>query len=126
VAVSYRTLYRKYKIKVPSSYEFSLFDMTFSIGYCEQIAASFSISGVTGSDTRDITINIQDYSSDVNLENASVYVDGSYKGTTDSDGNINLNNVAVGDHTLRMTKRPGYLDSDLDDLDNDTFTVTAE
>jgi len=92
---------------------------------CGIKSLSVTIDEAAGVGIRDITINITDYATEVDLEGATVYVDGSSKGTTDSDGNVDVNNVSVGDHTLRITKS-GYLNSDLDDLANDTFTVTAE
>ena len=91
---------------------------------CDRKTLSVTIAGA-GSGARNVTINIKDYATEVDLETATIYVDGSYKGGTDSDGNVYISNVSVGDHTLRITKS-GYLNSDLDDLANDTFTVTAE
>jgi len=70
----------------------------------------------------DITINVKDYISDVDVEGVAVSIDGVPQGNTDSDGLLNVPRVAVGDHTIKMTK-DGYQDSDLDDLGNDTFTV---
>ena len=71
---------------------------------------------------RDIVINVQDYSDDSDLEDVTVYIDGVSQGTTDSDGNITINDIAVGGHTLKMTKT-GYYDSDADTLYNDFIMV---
>jgi len=75
------------------------------------------------SPTRTITINITDYVSEGDVEGASVYLDGSLQGTTDEDGEITLEDVAIGTHTLKITKT-GYVDSDEDELLNDYLVVT--
>jgi len=75
------------------------------------------------SPTRTITINITDYVSADDVEGASVYLDGTLQGTTDSDGEIDLEDVAIGTHTLKITKT-GYVDSDEDELLNDYLVVT--
>ena len=73
--------------------------------------------------TRDITIHIADYIDATELQTVSVYIDDVLKGTTDADGELDVDSVAVGGHTLKLTKT-GYLDSDNDDLLNDYIVVT--
>jgi len=73
--------------------------------------------------TRTITIDVTDYISGVDLETVSVYLDGVLKGTTDASGEITIAEVAIGGHTLKLT-RTGYVDSDLDTLLNDYVLVT--
>jgi len=75
------------------------------------------------SPTRTITINITDYVSEADVATASVYVDGALKGTTDANGEIDISGIAIGTHTLKVTKT-GYVDSDLDELLNDYLVVT--
>jgi len=75
------------------------------------------------SDTRDITIHISDYIDTTELEDVSVYIDDVLKGTTDASGELDIDDVAVGGHTLKLTKT-GYLDSDADTLLNDYIMVT--
>lgn len=72
--------------------------------------------------TRTITIRVTDYVSDVELETVTVYIDNVDKGTTDANGELNVSNVSVGGHKLKLTKA-GYLDSDDDDLFNDYIMV---
>jgi hypothetical protein len=74
------------------------------------------------STTRSITINVKDYVDLTDLEDVSVYLDGSLEGTTDSDGNITIADVAIGGHALKLTKSV-YTDSDADDLYNDFIMV---
>lgn len=71
---------------------------------------------------RDITISIKAYVDDSDIANASVYIDDVYVGVTDADGEINVSDVTVGGHALKVTAT-GYVDSDDDDLLNDYFVV---
>ena len=65
--------------------------------------------------TRDVTINVSDYTGGAVIEGVTVYIDDVSQGTTDANGNITCSDVEVGVHTLKMTKT-GYQDSDTDDL----------
>ena len=71
---------------------------------------------------RNITIDISDYVDDDDIAGASVYIDGTLYGVTDSDGELDVVNIAVGSHSLKVTKS-GYIDSDTDNLLNDDFVV---
>jgi len=73
--------------------------------------------------TRDITIHVADYIDATELETVSVYIDSVLKGTTDANGELDIDDVAVGGHALKLTKT-GYLDSDADTLLNDYIVVT--
>ena len=73
---------------------------------------------------QDVTITVKDYATDVIVSSAQVYVDGGYVGTTDSNGELFISQLAVGDHTLRITAT-NYQNSEDDELSNDTFTVSA-
>jgi len=73
--------------------------------------------------TRDITIHVADYIDAGELEDVTVWIDDVNKGTTDSSGELDVDDVAVGGHTLKLTKT-GYLDSDADTLLNDYIVVT--
>jgi len=73
--------------------------------------------------TRDITIHVADYIDASELQTVSVYIDDVLKGTTDSSGELDVDGVAVGGHTLKLMKT-GYLDSDADTLLNDYIVVT--
>jgi len=73
--------------------------------------------------TRDITIHIADYIDASELQTVSVYIDDVLKGTTDANGELDVDDVAVGGHALKLTKT-GYLDSDADVLLNDYIMVT--
>jgi len=79
----------------------------------------------TGGDTdpRSVTLTIYDYQTDAVVDGAAVYVDGTHRGVTDAAGQITVTGLLVGSHTLKVTKT-GYVDSDLDALANDSFTVS--
>jgi len=123
--ISYYTLYKTYGVNVPASYTLSTIQVAFRFATCGVKGISISVSGTDDSALRrDITLNVKDWATEVDVSGVTVYVDGTWKGSTDGDGNISLSNITVGDHTLRLTKS-GYLNSDLDDLANDSFTVSS-
>jgi hypothetical protein len=72
--------------------------------------------------TRTITIRVTDYVDSSELQTVTVYIDGVDKGTTGADGELDISNVTVGGHELKLTKA-GYLDSDVDTLFNDFIMV---
>jgi hypothetical protein len=72
--------------------------------------------------TRDVVLNISNWSSSANVDEVDVEIDGEWVGKTDANGNITALALDKGDHTVKLTK-DGYLQSDLDDIENSTFTV---
>jgi len=77
----------------------------------------------TAGATRDITIKITDYIDTTELETVTVWIDSVNKGATDANGELDIDDVAVGGHALKLTKT-GYLDSDADTLLNDYIVVS--
>ena len=75
-----------------------------------------------GSVTRTITIRVTDYVDSAELADVTVFLDSVNKGTTDANGELDVADVSVGGHELKLTKA-GYLDSDADDLFNDYIMV---
>ncbi|MFA5049123.1 MAG: hypothetical protein WC516_08920 [Patescibacteria group bacterium] len=86
------------------------------------LSVSTTVTSMENAVFRDVTINIKDYTSDVAVGDVEVYIDDVYRGTTDPLGNITLQDLQTGDHTLRLVAS-GYMSSDEDDLANETFTV---
>jgi hypothetical protein len=135
ITIAYTSIVVIYRFVLSSSYKeptLTFWGTPYGIGRAAcstPVVLSMSIpsnpgGGETPSSSRlDITINITDYVSGVNLDGASVWIDGSYEGQTDTNGLLNVANVPVGDHTIKITK-PGFQDSDQDNLANDTFTVS--
>ena len=74
--------------------------------------------------SKNLVLVVKDFATEVAVQGASVYADGSYRGYTNSDGELYLYNIAIGDHTIKLIAA-GYLDSDEDELANDTFTVSS-
>lgn len=102
-------------------------DYWFYIYDGQRVIHSFKIS-ITGTDEdtssefREVTLHISDWVSEASLDGASIYIDGNYKGLTDSEGKWTWTRAAVGYHTIKIVKS-GYVNSDEDDLDNDEFVV---
>lgn len=75
---------------------------------------------------RDIELLIVDYCTEAVLPDAVVTISGpngySYTGAASSTGIVSLPGLYPGEYTIKTIK-PGYLDSDLDAIANDRFTV---
>lgn len=125
--IAYYTSYQDYTFQIPPSYTGTSFSVSVSFGNCEsgdEETLSIDISNVgTSSEFRDITVTVKDYVTGTAISGASVWIDNVSKGTTNASGLLNVSNVSVGDHTIKITAS-GYEDSDLDDLSNDSFVVS--
>lgn len=89
--------------------------------------ATTTISYDTGLGGEPVPINllVKDFCSDEKVNDVDVYLDGVYVGETNGNGKIYLGMMVPNTiHQLKMT-RSGYIDSDLDVLHNDSFTVPA-
>jgi len=122
--VVYNTDFQDYKVAIPSTWVSTKFPIWFSFSTCDTKTLELDVTGAGGELFRDITINVKDYATEVAVESAMIYIDEVYAGTSDVDGNLTIDNIAIGDHNIKLTKT-GYIDSDLDDLANDTFTVSV-
>ena len=123
--VSYKTAYKVFFDVIPSTY--SSTTITFTAGFAEcsgttPIESTITNIGTSG-ERRDITITVKNFATSAVLEDVSIWIGGAYKGDTNASGQLVVSNVLVGSHSIKMTKS-GYLDSDLDDIANDTFTVS--
>lgn len=130
-SVTYYTQYQKMKTSVPETWKSTYFDITVPMDHCDDpLELSLSVDeaeeSATGAETatRNILIQVQNWATAESVEGAQVYVDGSLVGITDELGQIGIDQIEVGDHTLKITKS-GYVDSDRDELANDSFTVTS-
>ena len=73
-----------------------------------------------------VELLVSDFCSDEQVEDVEVFLDGFSIGYTNAEGKIFLGELMQGSqHQLKMI-RNGYVDSDLDILLNDTFTVPVE
>ena len=75
---------------------------------------------ITG--TVEVVLKVKDACSGVVLPDADVWLNGEYRGKTDSYGYINLGKLNNGTYSLKTVKS-GYQSSDSDIISNDKFTV---
>lgn len=72
---------------------------------------------------RTVTLEIYNHQTEAIVAGADVYVDGDFLGVTDENGQITTGLLEVGTtHTLQVIA-DDYIDSDLDDIANDSFIV---
>ncbi len=117
----YKSYYYDGSVSVPTTYsgEFTVYVQT----VCgELLSLSTNIVDLFSGEYRRVTLNIADYTSEVAVGSAKVYIDGNYRGTTSTNGVLIIPYLQTGDHTIRIVA-PGYQDSDDDELANETFTV---
>jgi hypothetical protein len=76
----------------------------------------------SGDGTVETILHVRDACTNVLLSDAHVWVNGGYRGKTDSGGYINLGMLSPGKYQL-LTKKEGYQDSDGDIIANDSFIV---
>jgi hypothetical protein len=125
-AIDYESLSGELYAPIP----WSFVGKSFSIYLDTNSGSTMSISKTVNNtdipievDKKDISILVKDFATDVIIPNADVVVDGISRGSTDADGIITIIGISVGDHTIKITAS-NYLDSDEDELANDTFTVS--
>ncbi len=83
--------------------------ITFAGSDCETTAGS-------------VTITVIDYTTGLPLSGASVAIDGIGKGTTGTDGKLNVGNLSTGSHSIDIQKS-GYASTGSDCIDNSDFVL---
>ena len=85
------------------------------------------IGGTSGVAYRDVTLVYTDIVTEIAVADATVIIDEDLEteqtGTTDILGKVTFLTVKTGTHYIKSTKL-GYLDTDADDLDNNSILVT--
>lgn len=121
--VSYKTEYETWSTSVPQDCQEPIITINFGFsgGCTGSVTISVNPADEEESDQRTTYFTIKNYVGGTVLEGVSIYVDNIFKGVTNADGQLSVD-LPIGDHILKMTK-PGYTDSDQDDLDNSDFTV---
>lgn len=100
-----------------------------SVHFEDRSAEATAEWNVAGSDEpvipglRTVTLYFDNYHTDAMISGASVWLDGEYVGDTDASGAITIEGVEAGSHDVKATAT-GYTDTDLDELPNDTITVS--
>lgn len=78
----------------------------------------------TGEGTVSVMFKVKDACTGVALPDAHVWLNGDYKGVTDSSGFIDFGYLNPGTYQVKCTK-DGYQDTDTDVIANDSFTVES-
>ena len=125
--VTYRTQFDVFRFKAPSSYDGSL---TVWFIFKDDRIGQKQLSGEIGdaeeeapTGFKDITVISESYITEVAIPGSSIWIDEVNRGVTDENGRLLVEDLAVGDHTFRMTA-DGFTPTDEDDLTNDSFTVS--
>ena len=71
----------------------------------------------------DITVIYKDFVTGAPIGEARVWVDDKYIGQTNSNGEIDVEQISSGKKHLIKASRPGYLNTDSDSLTNDSFII---
>ncbi len=71
---------------------------------------------------RNITLKVIDHSTETAVAGAEVSIDGTVAGSTDENGELRVDGVATGDHTISISA-DGYLSTDEDELSNESISV---
>lgn len=123
--ITYTTRYDRWKISSPSEADIMVYAV--GTGDCEDTKASLTIQfrdDCEGVQNNYVTLTFKDYITGAIITGASVWVDGVYRGTTDSNGQIYLGLMTSGTHTIRAT-HPSYSGTEADLLGNDSFVVSG-
>jgi hypothetical protein len=118
-SVSYHTQFYEYEVTIPSDWDNEAFLIWFTFTGCstQDIEITLDPGGNTST-----TLNISNYYSSAVIEGVRVVVDDVWVGNSDADGNVAIPKISRGSHSVKVTKE-GYLDSDLDDIENSSFVV---
>lgn len=79
-------------------------------------------ANTTAGELRNIVMSVRDKDTNAMIPGAAVFIDGLSMGLADSEGLLPVEQIETGIHTLKITAT-GYLDTDVDDLNNETFEV---
>lgn len=90
-------------------------------GAAAYIAVDYTEDEIDSS-SRIVILTARDAASREIIPNAEIFLNGSYRGLTDGGGMINLGRLKKGLYSL-LVKKEGYLDTDKDNLRNDSFRV---
>jgi hypothetical protein len=107
--VRYRSSFQRYKTNVPATYRGSNFEVWFEVGDCAIISVNRDVAASLQDDqiNEDVTLTVIDNASEAELSGVSVSIDGTSRGTTNASGQLQVTGLAVGTHTIELTKS-GY------------------
>jgi len=125
IRLNYTTRYDRWKISSPEEADV----VVYALGKppCEDTSASLTIEfreNCAESEDNYVTLTFKNYNTGELIVGASVWVDGVYRGLTNSQGKLYLGLMAGGTHTVRAT-HPNYSPTQADLLGNDYFVVSG-
>jgi len=127
VKISYLSEFKTGIANIPESFSgipFSVY-LQKKNGEILSVSKTVSLNDITTNKTKDVTLTIKDFATEIVIPYAAISIDDVYRGSTNENGILTIQNLAVGNHTIRIVAS-GYLDSDEDELANDTFTVSED
>ena len=71
---------------------------------------------------RNITLKVIDHSTETAVAGAVVSIDGTVAGSTDANGELQVDGISTGDHAISISA-DGYLSTDEDELSNESISV---
>jgi len=104
--------------------EYCLEALLGAFGITEDIRINVGDGNVPGdvSQPSIVIIGPKSFCTSLPVPGSSVYVDGTLRGVSDPSGNLVVGLLAAGSHTLKIVS-PGFIDTDADDLSNDSFVI---
>lgn len=69
-----------------------------------------------------VVIELRDYVTDLPISSGTIYINGTQYSVNSSTGRTSIGYRSTGTYTFKATS-PGYQDTDLDTLNNDSFTI---
>ena len=129
IKIKYLTRCLRYLItsSEPGKGVFVVKDLNYDEGSnCSQYFFSiYSIGTEAGIQIYDITLIYKDFVTGETLPDVQVWVDGVYRGTTDTNGEILVENLAPDIQHSAKASKIGYLTTDSDSLANDNFIIRS-
>jgi len=122
--ITYHSKFDRYRVK--SNEVGDLMAYAIGTGVCEGTTASvtFTFSDDCDLGAKTVTILARDAITNEPIPVASVWVDGAFRGFTNTEGQLSVGILTVGLHTIQITAA-NYQDTFGDGLANDEFEVTA-
>ena len=123
--MSYSTRYDRWEMTSPDEGDV----IAYAVGKedCSDTKVSITIqfrNDCAGVQNNYVTLTFKNYITNEIIVGVSVIVDGTYRGITDSNGQIYLGLMTSGTHTLKAT-HPSYSGTEADLLGNDSFVVSG-
>jgi hypothetical protein len=123
--ITYTTRYDRWKHSSPTEADVIVY--AHGSGDCEDTKVSLTLQfrdDCAGDQNNTVTLTYKNYKTGAVIQSAAVWVDGVFKGYTDSHGQIYLGLMSSGTHTVKAT-HASYTPTEADLLGNDSFVVSG-